>query len=72
MDGLTYCTHKLFNSPSHDSFVSLFSSDFMNGTKYKKLMSRLQEMCEYYERPCLIVENNPQKGQIKKNGPRAM
>lgn len=47
-------------------------SDFVNGANNKKLVKRLQDMCDYFERPCLIVEKNPQKGSDKKNIPRAI
>ena len=38
--------------------------DFINGANKAKLISRIQELSVYFDRPCIIVENDRMK-----NGP---
>ncbi|XP_033734153.1 Fanconi anemia group M protein-like [Pecten maximus] len=40
-------------------------SEFTNGSNRAKLIDRIQQLCELYDRPCLIIESDPVKGTDK-------
>ncbi|OWF50822.1 Fanconi anemia group M protein [Mizuhopecten yessoensis] len=40
-------------------------SEFTNGSNHSKLIDRIQQLCELYDRPCLIIESDPVKGSDK-------
>ncbi|XP_069117221.1 LOW QUALITY PROTEIN: Fanconi anemia group M protein-like [Argopecten irradians] len=42
-------------------------SEFTNGSNRAKLIDRIQQLCELYDRPCLIIESDPVKGSDKGN-----
>ncbi|XP_060063063.1 Fanconi anemia group M protein-like [Ylistrum balloti] len=40
-------------------------SEFTNGSNRAKLVDRIHQLCDLYDRPCLIIESDPVKGSDK-------